>query len=398
MADQFTEVTNVGCFERLKEAFAGVVTGFVVLVICCGVLLWNEGRAVETERALDEGAGVVITVSPDTVNPANDKKLVHMTGDAKTTGTISDSTFGVTLNALKLKRTAELYQWKENKKTEEHAKGGGSSQRVTTYSYDKVWSETLNSSSSFSKQEGHTNPASMLYTGKTFTAAKATLGAFTLSQGLMNNLNEYQPLPVTADMLAKLPSGLQGKTRVSDEKFYIGTDPASPQVGDYRIGFQSIIPQTVSIVARQAGNSFEAYTASSGGKVELIKVGSHSAAEMIQTAKKENEMLTWAIRFAMLIFIFFSLMMIARPFSVAASVIPILGDLMSMGSAFFAVIGAIGITFTVIAIGWLWFRPWVSIPLILLAVAITIGAWLLLKRRRQAKAAAAVPPAQPPPA
>ena len=98
--DSVTEVTSTSWLRRLGQSFGGVILGFA-LIIGSGILLfWNEGRAVTTANSLKEGAAAVVNVAADKIDPANDKKLVHMTGDAKAAGPVVDPDFGISAPAL----------------------------------------------------------------------------------------------------------------------------------------------------------------------------------------------------------------------------------------------------------------------------------------------------------
>jgi hypothetical protein len=72
-----------------------VLIGFVLFVAAFPLLFWNEGRAVQTARSLEEGAGVVVSVSADLVDPANAGRLIHVNGTAKTEDVLRDDEFGV---------------------------------------------------------------------------------------------------------------------------------------------------------------------------------------------------------------------------------------------------------------------------------------------------------------
>src|SRR5205823_9344504 len=105
-------------------------------------VLWtNEGRAVKTEKSLKEGQGAVVSVGSDKVVAANEHKLVHMSGRATTGETLSDPEFLVSRNTIKLRRNVEMYQWQEKKEEKERKKLGGGTEKVTTYSYEKAWSD-----------------------------------------------------------------------------------------------------------------------------------------------------------------------------------------------------------------------------------------------------------------
>ena len=126
MSDSYTEVTSEGWFSRIGASIKGILFGIIIIPVCAIVLWWNEGRAVTTAKSLKEGAAAVVNVSADTVDPANDKKLVHVTGEAAATAEVKDADLGLSLPALRLVRSEEIYQWIENKKTEKKEKIGGS--------------------------------------------------------------------------------------------------------------------------------------------------------------------------------------------------------------------------------------------------------------------------------
>src|SRR5262249_33496238 len=147
MPDTYTETTQKGWTTRIGESIKGVVIGFVLVALSGFGLFWNEGRAVQTAKSLAEGAALVITIDASPVDPrrvdaANEGRLVHVTGEMKAGVKPSDPEFGVSAEGLRLVRTAEMYQWREEKKTETKKNVGGSEETVTTYSYVQVWSES----------------------------------------------------------------------------------------------------------------------------------------------------------------------------------------------------------------------------------------------------------------
>ncbi len=140
--DSFTETTTKSWGSRIGESIKGVLFGLVLVVGSCIFLFWNEGRAVQTQRSLTEGASLVVPADPSRVDPANDGKLVHLSGDLKPGAPLTDPDFTVSATALRLARTVEMYQWKEESKSETRKNTGGSEETVTTYEYVRTWSET----------------------------------------------------------------------------------------------------------------------------------------------------------------------------------------------------------------------------------------------------------------
>jgi hypothetical protein len=59
------------------------VLGIILVIGSFPLLYWNEGRAIQSEVALgEEGSGVHSVTDPSQVNPADEGKLVHVTGRA----------------------------------------------------------------------------------------------------------------------------------------------------------------------------------------------------------------------------------------------------------------------------------------------------------------------------
>ena len=291
--DSFTQVTNQSWFSRIGNAIKGVLIGLVLFVVAFPLLFWNEGRAVKTYKTLKEGGKAVVSVASDRVTPANEGRLIHVTGNADTEETLTDAVFGLSSKALKLRRVVEMYQWQQASESKTKKKMGGGTETATTYTYSKSWSDRPIESAGFKEPAGHTNPGSLPYEATAQTAGRVTLGAFTLSQSLLAQINNFESLPVPGETV--LPESLQGKAKLHNAGFYIGADPATPLVGDTRIKFEVAKPTQVSVIAKQVGNTFEPYAAKAGGTIDLLQTGVHEAAAMIQQAQDSNRVLTWIL-------------------------------------------------------------------------------------------------------
>jgi hypothetical protein len=377
--DSFTEVTHQSWFGRIGESIKGIVLGLVLFGVSFPLLWWNEGRAVERYRALKEGAAVVVSVPADTVDPQNDAKLVHLSGKAVTDGTVTDDTFGVSAEALKLRRQVQMYQWEEHKSSRRKKKLGGGTRTVTTYNYNKTWADHVINSQDFREPAGHENPGSMPYRSGEWQADEVTVGAFRLAPSLVDRIDAYQSLSVEGSVL---PQSLRGKVKSSGSGFYIGGDPGVPQVGDVRISFQITPPTDVSIVAAQTKGTLATYATKSGSSLEMLQLGTHTSDAMFERAHEQNRMLTWLLRLAGLIAMAVGLGLIFRPISVVADVIPFLGSLVGMGIGLAAFLVALCLSLVTIAIAWVAHRPLLGIGL-LVGAAIVLG--LILGRAKASR-------------
>jgi hypothetical protein len=380
----YTEVKQVSWFERIKQAIFGVIFGLILFVLAFPVLFWNEGRAVKTEKSLKEGAKAVISVTSGEVDPSNEGKLVHMSGMTATEDILTDPVFGISDNAVKLKRKVEMYQWKETSKTETRTKVGGGEEQVTTYEYDKVWSESHIKSASF-KEKGHDNPVSMRYNSEVYSAKNVTLGAFTLNDSLIGKINRYEPLPVNDE---NIPPEKKDVLKVHNNIFYEGNDPSNPQIGDIRITFEVTKPSDVSILAMQHKETFTSYKTKAGDAIERLDLGVLTSAQMFEKAHTENKIMTWVIRGAGFLMLFIGLALLGNPLKVVADFLPFVGRIVGVGVGLFAGILAFSFWVLTVGIAWIFYRPLLGIPLVLMAVGgITLLVNMALKKKAESQAA-----------
>ena len=363
--DSFSVVTHESWFGRIGGAIKGVVFGLLLVAVAFPLLFWNEGRSVKRYKTLKEGGGSVVSVPSDRVDAANEGRLVHLTGTADTQETLTDAVFGISAPALKLRRAVEMYQWDERSQSKTKEKLGGGTETETTYTYSKTWSERPIASAGFKQPSGHQNPGAFPYESEVVTAAQVTLGAFTLSPALVDKIDQSEPLAVSAEtLLPELPK----KAKPYGGGFYLGADPASPQVGDVRVMFRVTKPAEVSVIARQAGASFAPFVTQAGGSIELLQAGARSSAEMIQKAQQDNRIVTWLIRLGGFLLMLIGLNVVFRPLSVLASVLPFLGRVVAAGTGLVAFLLAAVCSISTVAAAWIVYRPLLGAALLAVAV------------------------------
>jgi len=386
MPDTFTETTTTGWLDQIKNAIAGVLIGLVLFVVAFPALFINEGCYVKDMKALGELGLKTVSVSPDKVDPANQGKPVHMIGEAKTDETLADPDFAVSKNAIKLKRVAEMYQWKENEEKKTEKQTGGKTVTTTTYKYEKKWSDDLIESSSFKHPEDHQNPATMKFKSEEWKAANVTVGAFKLSETLISAINNFTDLKMEDKDLAALSAAVKAEAKIAEGRFYLGKDSASPAIGDIRVGFKVALPTTVSLIAQQQDNSFVKFLAQNGREIDRLDVGTHTKDQMIASAKSEAKIKTWLIRLGGFLAMLIGLTLIAKPLVAVANVLPFLGDLVGGGAFIFAAVIAFGLTFITISVAWVFYRPLVGIPLLVVGLGAVVG-FIVMKKRGKAPAA-----------
>lgn len=374
-----TETTSTSWFSRIGNSLKNILVGIVLVIGAVVLLFWNEGRAVKTEQSLKEGLSVVVSVPTDKIDPANEGKLIHFSGEAKITSNLADGEFGVSGSALKMKRVVEVYQWKEEAKSKTVEKLGGGTETTTTYSYVKEWSDHLVDSSNFKEVELHQNPSSKVFADKEWLAQDVTVGSFSINEAMLGALSGYQPLAVTQSMLdAQVTTAGAQLQLVGSTIYYQTKDPSSPEVGNVRISYETITPQVISVVYKQSGKELVPYTTKNDSTLSMIQIGSATAQEMFKNAEESNKMMTWIFRFVGMLLLFIGFQLILGVFHVLGSVVPFIGDVLGAGAGIISFFLTLIVGSVVIAIAWIAYRPIIGIALLVLAG----GAYYLMMQRR----------------
>ncbi|MCP4072618.1 MAG: hypothetical protein GY742_12925 [Hyphomicrobiales bacterium] len=377
MTDRFTHATSKSWFSRMGNAFKGILFGIVLTIAAITLLFWNEGRAVKRDKTLKEGVGLVISVPSETVSPANEGKLVHIAGKAVVDGVVGDDVFNVSVNAVRLERRVEMLQWVEETRSETRKKLGGGTETVTTYSYNLKWTDRQIDSSGFRHPEGHQNKTIFPVNSKTVNSKNAKVGAFSLNQSQIERVGNKESFPLTRK---NRPLGTigDGSMKIVDGVMYLGSYGHN-RAGDVRISMQVARADDISVVAKQVKNSFRPYETSVGGTISLLSDGILPVDEMLQDAVNANTTLTWILRVAGIALMFFGLRTSLNILSVAGDLIPVLGNVIGAGLSLVSFLVALCLSFIIIAIAWIFYRPLIAIALIVIGIG---AGYLALRRGR----------------
>lgn len=377
--DSITEVTHTSWFARLGKALTGALVGLGMVGGGCALLYWNEGRAVIAIRALDDGLNRVVPGKPEAVDAALDGKLVHVNGQLSAQTSARDPQFEIRgPAAIRLRRTVEMYQWKQEEHTTTERTSGGGETKRTTYSYTRVWDDDPISSGSFRVPGGHQNPPMPMRT-QTFNSPDARLGAYRLDPGVLSHVTHFQPIPPNA--VTVMPSGFQRQ----GDFLYRGADSANPQVGDLRVRLEGVAPEPYSVVAAQRQGVLTPDPGRAGYTIALAHEGTVSAAQMFQEQKDQEKLMTWVFRGVGFVVMLLGFVLFFNPLAVLVGVLPFLESIVGAGLFFIALMLAVPLSLVVIAISWLVVRPLIGGGLL---VAALVSLVLLIRRNRNRAAAA----------
>lgn len=380
--NSFTETTSQSWISRLGGSIKSVLFGLALLIGSIILLWYNEGRAVRTHKGLQEGGASVVSIESGSVDPGNNGKLIHVTGRVETKDTLKDDQFGVKVNALKLRRKVEMFQWVEEQQKTRRKKIGGGEETVTTYNYLKKWNPGLIKSSSFKEPNGHQNPAQLPFATYTKPAENINLNKFSLPSGITGQINSFYP-----QTLENIDTNqIANATLINDgvkSVVYVGEGTnASPQLGDVRVSFEIVASGDYSIVAKQFNNTFEPFITSNGTSLMMVDSGVVSADAMFKSAIEGNKTLTWILRVVGIILMFAAFKTILKPLVIVGDLIPFVGSIVSFGTGLASGLATATLAFVVIGLAWIFYRPIIGISLLVIAAGIFFIFW---KRKQDRK-------------
>lgn len=363
-------VVKKGFGQRFSNSLAALPIGILLLIIGIFMLASNEKKAVTNQKDVVEMRKTYVEVDSKSVDANNNGKLVVTSGKlVYSPSTMTDSTFGVSLETPILERKVEIFEWVEE--TQE-------SNDSTTYTYTKQWNDDLISSAKFNTPAGHTNPTYVPYDDDSYRTKSLTVGAFTLSEKFVNALSASSDLKsIPGDV--KLPEGY----KVVGNYITNAADMANPQVGDIRISYKYGDYTDVTVLGNQTDSRIDSFKTKKGSSIIRLEHGILSGDEVITNIENENNMMKWIFRILGTLLIVIGLNMLTSPITNLAAYVPFLGNLVNGAVGLVMFILGLAISLVVIAISWFVVRPLLSIALI--AVVIALIYFLRMKSKKTTK-------------
>jgi hypothetical protein len=400
MAYQVKTTKNYG--NRLLDSLKGAGFGFILFFVGTIILCVNEGNYVKNDKAIGEAARTLVRVNDvSTVDAALNGKLIHANAFADTQDVLADDLFGVREKAVALTRAVEYYQYQEKAPTTtKKDKLGGGEETTTTYTYEKKWVSSPINSGGFSDPDYQKSNFVLENEVKSQIqyAENVTFGAYKLPSFIVKSIRGNVPAELRIinnelqqwnDRVTKRVTelGLKANSNaalahVQGNVLYLGNSPSSPQIGDVRITLAKTAPADISIIAKVAGSTFEQYTAKNGREFWSVEMGTVSADTMISNAKKTNSAITWLLRLIGIILVVGSLKMVFKILPTLFKVLPPLATIVGAGVGLVCWVGGVAWSLVIISLAWLFYRPMISIPMLVIAVA---GIWFLRKKAKERK-------------
>ena len=413
----YTETTTTGYGTRVGNSFKAIGSGFLLFIAGTVLLWWNEGRAVKTEKMLDEaGSAYVEMENPNKKDASLEGELICGTALAITEDSLSDAQFGVGAKAIALRRTVEYYQWVEHSQEKKEDKLGGKEVTTTTYTYSREWVSRPIDSGQF-KDPAYQGKNTILTTveDQEQYAENVTWGAYKLNESLIHSISSREglDLAISEDLLKQL----DGNAKTAYERFYgskqsveqpaqtaelsdsakaandsinnaianaenkkdleyvhqagnilyFGRVPGSPEVGDVRVTFEKTVPAKVTVMAVVDGDTFKPFKAKNGKRFQTLVMGKKTGDEIIEAEKEANNMWLWALRIIGVMMVIGGLKGIFGFIETILKVVPFVAGIFGWGIGVVCTVVGVVWSLIIIAIAWLFYRPLLGITLLVLA-------------------------------
>ena len=407
----YQEVTTTGYGTRVGNSFKAIGSGFLLFIAGTALLWWNEGRAVKTEKMLDEaGSAYVEMENPNKKDASLEGELICGTALATTEDSLIDAQFGIGAKAISLTRTVEYYQWVEHAQEKKEDKLGGKEVTTTTYTYTKEWVSRPIESASF-KDPAYQNKNMVLttYENAEQYAENVSWGAYKLSESLIHSISSSEGLELA--MAEDLLKQLDKSTQAAYERFYGVQKSNQPTQQPVQ---QPAIPDSVKALLSDSakavldsiqaindsinkamanannkkdleyihqasnvlyfgrvpvvdGDTFKPYKAKNGKRFQTLVMGKKSGDEIIDAEKEANNMFLWIFRLVGILMVIGGLKGIFGFIETILKVVPFIAGIFGWGVGVVCTIVGIVWSLIIIAIAWLFYRPILAICLLAIA-------------------------------
>ena len=417
----YQEVKTTGYGTRVGSSFKGIFSGLILFCLATALLWWNEGRAVKTDKMLNDAEKACVEMeNPNKKDASLEGELVCATALATTEDSLTDNQFGIGAKAIALKRRVEYYQWVEHAQEKREDKLGGKEVVTTTYTYSKEWTSQPVESAEF-KDPTYQQKNMVLTTvePEEVWAANVSFGAYKLNDGLINCISSNEPydLAINEDLLKELDRNAKeaherfyGRAKTTQEPeqptaatdsvkaandsiqaatdsllanagnkvaleyihqagnmLYYGRVPGSPEIGDVRVTWEVIVPAKVTIISQVDGDTFKPFKARNGKRFQTLVMGKKDAAEIFEAEHEANNMLTWILRIIGILLIIAGLRGILAIFETILKVVPFVANIFGFGVGIVCFVVGLVWSLIIIALAWLFYRPLIGIALLAIA-------------------------------
>jgi len=341
--------------------------------------VWNEARAVATNRALEDAIQTITPIldADGPIDKAFIGKLVYVTGVLSVQEPLTEVDYGVSVMSVKLKRRVQMYQWIEEETHDTFDADGNL--MGGSYFYYTEWKDKLIDSNLFHNTMSHWNPREFTLKSQVQINERASVGNYQLDSNLKDKFTDYIEVasderPERKDI--KLHAGL----------YYHSLDVWNPEIGDIRvqISYAGQQGETITVVAQLNDNGLLGpYNKSPlGMTILLLRPGYLSIGDMFSLEIGENRIQTWLYRGASWGIMYLACVCLSN---VTRALVPrfrFCRRLLPVGQGSIKMHLSMTASLVITSMAWMWYRPILVVALLIVSL-IFIAFTRFLNRGRQ---------------
>jgi len=360
---RFNQYNQPSLVTEFQKTWLISLIGGAMLLTGSGILFWNEGRAVRTAAALDEGLrDVLIPETQEVVFDENNGALVLISGKLDIQDSLKDEKYGISMPSVKMRKIVQVYQWYETEDSVTAGREAADSHVEKSYSYSTDWLDHHVDSSNFASTLGHHNPHkdSWPVNSSLVTNSRVKIGGFLLGSDLKEKFGDFKPFtsdfkPANADF--KIYAGL----------YYHSSNHWSPEVGDWRVQFSYAgrHGEEFTMVGRQSGREIRPYQTSAGEDILLLRPGLRDVSEVFNSEQWNNRTATWIYRLAGWLVSFLGLSCMSTLLEIFMDQHPLVRRVVSLSITNLHFSVSITVTLFIIGVAWVLYRPLLALLLVL---------------------------------
>ena len=399
------------------SAISGPVFGSLFFIFSLILLWYNEKGYVTTCHRLKEELLECADLDPYNISTENNGHLVYLKSSTSCDDILKDNQFPAveSFNAIKLLRTVEKYQWKEERHEDKD--------HHVHYDYTEIWDEKPHDSAAF-HESGRVNTGRFFCLSEKFVAKEVHIGCYKLSEELKEMAKNITTIIPTEEIIRSAAGHIQLMAKeagkefiIQDDYIYICQGTCRILNGDLRIKFSEIKCGPTTIVGQLEDNSFIHHQIESAVREDrlagysndicddrrgwcnnccfmLCRLASQMTTpikeilwlfekdiatkeDVFEEVTKEHQKMRNIIRGVGWVLSWVGIWIFFGPIVYLLSIFPLIGGLLSTLASWAALLfGLIVGTVTsvmVICIAWLFYRPLISLGLILISVGLGVG-------------------------
>lgn len=380
------EVTRTTWGQNIGKGFQSMLLGIVLFLGSFVVLWFNAGRP-------DRGkiADTSIQVDATQPNAEVNGQFIALSGNLTTEDVLGDPGYINAGKYISISRSAEMYAWKENVRTETKDEVGGGTTTIKYYSYSTEWTSMPSSSSSFNQNEVRAwerqhnvsiyNPT-MTVKSDTQTVNRAKIGVWPIDPQSIS-------LPGGDDLELNEETVVAGQN-VQGDYIYLnqgGGSLENPRVGDIRLSF-SVLKSDIPVTAlgKASGNTITKHTVKQAAKNEVTfyRVFNGTKEDAVSALKGEDKMMGIILIAVGFFMMWIGLSSVFQPLIAILKVLPFLANLGK--GVIGAITFAVALVLTLVTVGlFAIFRNIIAL-IIVLALLVVLFVVLMNKKKQQAAA------------